>query len=152
MTDPAARPRANRSEIVTALALALAGGLIALEASGYPLGTTARMGPGFVPLSLGVLLAALGVVIAVTEWHAADQPPAVPWRPILAVSAGLLAWALLADRAGLIAANAALVTLAALAEPGFRPVRTLLIFAGLTALGYVVFVQGLRVPIPLIRF
>lgn len=151
MTDSSVLPPANRSEIATALVLMTVGGMIALEASGYPLGSTARMGPGFVPLCLGLMLAALGLIIAVSERRTAQEADAVPWRPILAVSAGLLAWAVLADRAGLMAANAALVTLAALAEPGFRPMRTLLIFVGMTALGYVVFIQGLRVPIPLIN-
>jgi hypothetical protein len=42
----------------------IVGGSFAFGASGYQIGTRARMGPGYFPLILGILLAVLGCAIS----------------------------------------------------------------------------------------
>ena len=59
--------------IFVALGLAFA-----IGARGYELGTAFRMGPGYVPLVLGGLLALLGMAVigtGVLRWRASDKTP-----------------------------------------------------------------------------
>ena len=55
--------------------------------SSYTIGSSARMGPGYFPLALGVLLAVLGGVITfkalVVETVDGDKIGAFAWRPLI---------------------------------------------------------------------
>ncbi len=54
---------ANRDYYAGALMLVI-GSAVAWQGFGYNVGSLTRMGPGFFPVALGVLLAALGIAIA----------------------------------------------------------------------------------------
>ena len=55
-------------------------------ASNYTLGTAARMGPGYFPRILGILMIVLGAVIALRSLRLAGPPlPGWKWRPVLVV-------------------------------------------------------------------
>ena len=62
------------------------GAAFALGASTYSIGTGARMGPGYFPLILGVLLAVLGCAIAVksmiTPTPDGDKVGKFAWKPL----------------------------------------------------------------------
>src|SRR5687767_1556506 len=64
----------------------------AVGALAYDIGDPVRMGPGFFPLVVGVLLAILGVLIAVTRSNEADEEPmsAPPWRAAALILAALV--------------------------------------------------------------
>ena len=55
-------------------------------ATGYTLGDGARMGPGYFPLALGVLLAVLGAIITfkalVVETADGDKIGKIAWKPL----------------------------------------------------------------------
>ncbi|OYQ43018.1 hypothetical protein CHU94_00815, partial [Rhodoferax sp. TH121] len=55
-------------------------------ATGYTLGDGARMGPGYFPLALGVLLAFLGSIITfkalVVETADGDKVGKIAWKPL----------------------------------------------------------------------
>lgn len=63
-------------------------------ASTYPLGNGARMGPGYFPLVLGVLLALLGAVITlnamVKPTEDGDKVGAFAWKPLFFIIAANL--------------------------------------------------------------
>jgi hypothetical protein len=142
----AARRGLNLPEIAVALALAGLGLFITIHGSTYPMGRLARMGTGFVPWWLGAFLIGLGLLIAVQNFLAPrDAAPSLSWRAGF-VLAGLLAWALLVDRAGLVPATVALVFIASLAEPRAGILRPLITSAVLCVVGVAIFVTGLRVP------
>ncbi|MBB1073667.1 tripartite tricarboxylate transporter TctB family protein [Rhodoferax sp. 4810] len=79
--------------------LALVGSVFAWGATSYTVGSSARMGPGYFPLMLGVLLAVLGLIIAVRgarrnpEQRQAVGPWA--WKPLFFIVAGNLLFGLL---------------------------------------------------------
>lgn len=62
----------------------LAGAYFALEALNYEVGTPFRMGPGFMPLLLGAVLALLGLGVAASGWEKPDREKPLPpsWRGI----------------------------------------------------------------------
>jgi hypothetical protein len=63
-------------------------------ATAYPLGSGARMGPGYFPLVLGVLLALLGVAITfnalVAKTQDGDKIGPIAWRPLFFIIAANL--------------------------------------------------------------
>ncbi len=138
-------------------ALALAIGLwVMTEASGYPLGTARRMGPGYFPVLLGGLMAVLGTALALAslggrEAPRGDDERADP-RALVAVLAGLAAFALLLPRAGLVPAVAGLVVIAAQGSGQMRPLGAVVLAVVLAALAWAIFRLGLGLPLPAFRF
>jgi hypothetical protein len=136
------------------------GGLIALglglwvmaEASGYAMGTTRRMGPGYLPVLLGGLMAAMGAALAGLSLWRAEPPAEDDTRPdlraLLAVLAGLAAFALLLPRAGLVPAVAALVLISAQGSGELRLPAALVLAGVLAGLSWAVFRLGLGLPLP----
>lgn len=125
-------------------------GIVALViALGYDLGTPGRMGPGFVPTILCVVLIVLGVGIAVAKPSDEQVVGRVRLRPIVFILGAILSFGLLIGRAGLIPAIIPSVAIAALAEPGRGVVQIVLLAAGVAVMVAGVFVFGLNVPIDL---
>ena len=119
------------------------------QAESYPIGTATRMGPGYFPHVLGALLALLGVANLLRSFGYANAGiTASPRRftPLLLVLGGVLAFWLLIDRAGLIAATFALVLIACAPQLRRRPVEVLLIACVLAAFSVAVFIYGFSMP------
>lgn len=171
----------------------------AVGALGYELGDLLDMGPGYLPLVLGLVLALLGVACVVKAYVApdtslsgdartsssgtasdtearpdgepglgasaaktADAPAAevvdlpdprplagLEWRPIAAISAAIVFFALTVDGLGVLPATFGAVLLAALARDGVSWRRTLVIAVGLTVLCWAIFVLALQLRLPL---
>jgi putative tricarboxylic transport membrane protein len=142
-------------------AVELAGGLIvlaggcavALGATSYPVGELTRMGPGYFPLAVGIVLALLGFGLIVASRTAATSSlPAFRLKPVLAVFAGLVFFGLTIERFGLVPSTLGLVILTSLAQD--RP--SLLMIAATAAFLIVfsvgIFIYALAIPIPAIRW
>lgn len=120
---------------------------------GYSMGTPARMGPGFFPFYLGVLLFLLGVFIAVngvrgaaTEGHKVEK---FHWGPILYVLGSVVMFGLLLKVIGMLLAGILLVIGASLGSHEFKLKPTLILAVVLSIFCALVFVAGLKLPIPL---
>ena len=118
----------------------------------YALGSAGRMGPGFFPTALAVLLAAIGAVSLV---RAFVQPgPAITgfaWKPLALVLGGTALFGALINTGGLVIALLALVLPSAAASEKFRfDWWAVLGLVGLIAFCSLVFVKGLGVQAPLI--
>jgi hypothetical protein len=115
--------------------------------SGYDVGTLTAMGPGFLPVALGFCLAALAALLLWLE-----KPAELTWklqlRPVLCVSAGIVAWVLLADRLGFFPAGLAQVLLSSLALPKQRWITIGIIAVALNFAAYFLFVVVLGLPLP----
>jgi hypothetical protein len=119
-------------------------------AHGYPMGSALRMGPGYLPrllcwglVILGAIIAIRGAMVAgerVERWH---------WRPLVVVSLAVLSFALLLEPGGLLLATLALVVIGAFGGSEFRLHEALLLAAGLAAGAVLIFVYGLKLPMPI---
>jgi putative tricarboxylic transport membrane protein len=130
----------------------IAAGIITLLAVwDYPAGTAVRMGPGYWPRLLGFLLIGLGVLIWLAEMRRAEETPAsMPLRPILMILVSIIAFALAAERLGLVAAIAVSVLLSVLARPGARLAEAMILTVGLVIFSALLFVKVLGVSLPLL--
>ena len=122
---------------------------------GYSMGTPARMGPAFFPFWLGVILVVLGLIIAITGIRAADSGeggriPKFHWRPILLILGAVVMFGLILKWTGMLIAGFLLVLLSSTANPdGVKWRDVVLLALGLVIFCALVFVGGLKLPIPL---
>ena len=130
--------------------LFMAFGLAALAiARSYPLGVASRMGPGYFPRILGILLLMLGAVLSLFGFRSGGEAmSAWRWRPLSIILLGVLVWGLAAPWLGLVVASLALVFIASVASEEFGWREALLSSAIQAASVVVVFVYGLGVPLP----
>jgi hypothetical protein len=134
------------------LFMVLGGGFVFLSRN-YEFGAAARMGPGYFPtiLGLGVVLvgAALAAKAIMQRFDPAQNVAAFRVRPTLFVLGAMLAFALLLRPLGLVLSAVAVIVVASLAEPDRRWREVLLLACGIALFCAIVFVQFLRVPLPL---
>lgn len=129
-------------------------------ATTYNVGTGARMGPGYFPLMLGVLMAVIGAAITFTalvvETEGGDKIGKIAWQPLFfIIAANVIFGALLAGvpalgipAFGLIVGIYALVFVASMAEAGWK-FKTTFILATVLAIGsYLAFVVALKLQFP----
>lgn len=125
-------------------------------ATNYNIGDGARMGPGYFPLLLGIVLAVIGAIVTIraTVVETADGEPIGKWawKPLVLIILanfvfGILlgGWPALGIPAmGLIAAIYGLTFLAALAGSEFRFVEVLVLATILAVGSWAAFVWGLN--------
>lgn len=141
----------RRKDVLGGLLLVVFGALGLLLGASLDMGTPLRMGPGFFPRVLSWLLIALGGVITAQGAATADAETAtsVVWRPLVLVTAAVVAFQLLIDRTGLIAATVAVVVLGAVGGRGARAAEVAALGAALAVCTAVLFVYVLNLPLPL---
>jgi len=132
----------------------------AVGANSYTVGTAARMGPGFFPMMLGVILAILGGVITfnslVIHTEDGEKVGGFVWRPIVFILGANLAFGVLLGGLpsiglppmGLMVAIFALTVIASMAGDEFK-LRDVLILAVVLAAGsYLAFIMLLKLNMP----
>ena len=101
----------------------------AVTGTGYKFGTLARMGPGFMPVVLGVVLAFLGILIAGTALGSSDAddkkflPDNPQWFGWLCILGGPVLFIILGTYAGMIPAVFACVFVCALGDHTPPPIN-----------------------------
>ena len=119
-------------------------------ASAYPLGTAARMGPGYFPRMLGILLIGLGALLAFRGARLAGAPLGVwKWRPLVTVLGSVVLFGAMVTHAGLVLSTVVLIVLSSSASREFRPREALVSGVLLSALAVGVFVIGLNLQLPI---
>jgi len=154
----------SQKDFFSGLMFAGVGAAFALGASTYNVGTGARMGPGYFPLMLGILLAVIGLVITFTslviEAQGGDKIGKIAWKPLFFVIAANVVFGILlagipafkVPAMGLIVAIYALVFIASMAEAGWK-LKTTFILATVLAVGsYLAFVVALKLQFPVWPF
>ena len=130
------------------------GSAFAIGASSYSFGRADEPGPAYFPFGLGVLLAAVGVLLGATAVLSRQPDPdrvgRFAWRPLLAILGSVFLFAVTLPRLGLFMAMPILVVVASLASAGFRWRDVLLTCVALTAGCWVVFDWGLNLNIPIV--
>jgi hypothetical protein len=142
-------PRTKILQFLPAVLLAVTGLGVAGLGSSYRVGSLTAMGPGFMPVALGVCLVLLALALfASARGIAAEPEPGFPLRPVLWVGGGILAWAMLIDGLGFVPASIVQLLFSSFALPqeGWRSV--LILVLGMTLASYILFVTLLGVPVP----
>ena len=130
----------------------IAFGLVALYfGRNLQMGTTVRMGPGYVPHMLAYIMMSLGGIITVVALVTSGEPTEAPkWKPITMVTIGIICFAALFERAGLLPALVALVLIASLGGEEFKLTEVLGNMVALAVLCVLVFKVGLGMNISII--
>jgi hypothetical protein len=112
-------------------------------------GTAARMGPGYFPTLLSILILAIGIIVAI-RGLTTEGPPIEPvqLRPIAMIIAAILIFGVLIDVVGLVLTALLLTVFAAYARREVKLTETILLGAGLAAFTVAVFVYLLGQPLP----
>jgi hypothetical protein len=130
--------------------LFMAFGAVALFLSrGYMMGSASRMGPGYFPRALGLLLVVLGAALSVRAMRASEAESSTwRWRPLVTILGSLVVFCLLLKWLGLVIAGVLLVFVASTASAEFHWKEALSSGAiqAFVALG--LFVWGLQIPLP----
>ena len=116
------------------------------------IGTAVRMGPGYVPRMLSMILLGLGLVICVLALvnggEAVEKPK---WKPITLVTIGIVCFGLLLERAGLLPALAVLILISSLAGEEFKLLEVIGNIVVLSILCVLVFKVGLGMNIAVLE-
>jgi len=132
-------------------ALFVAVGVAALVlGSRYTLGSAARMGPGYFPRALGMLLVALGAMLALRALTV-DGPKVerFRWWPTLLVLGSVVVFGQIVQTVGLALSTLLLILVASAASPEFRWKEALVAGVVLATLATAVFIVGLKLTLPI---
>ena len=128
------------------------GGAVAIGSLGFSIGTAERMGPGFFPLG-GILLAVTGIVPrSRRDRPGRDRVAAreLGLKPILIVTAAVIAFGLLLEPGGLMVAVPVLLGVSAFAHPEVSWRTVLASIAILLPMTWLIFVVVLGLQIGLL--
>lgn len=118
--------------------------------SNYTLGTAARMGPGYFPRILGLLLIGLGGVIAARGMRGFGEAiPPWRWRPTLVVLGSVVLFGMIVATVGIAISTVILILTSSAASREFRVKEALVSGVLLAALATGVFVVGLHLQLPI---
>jgi Tripartite tricarboxylate transporter TctB family len=135
-------------DLVAGLLFVATGAAAIVIASNYTLGTAARMGPGYFPRLLGILLIVLGAILALRSLRLSGSPlPGWKWRPVVVTLGSVVLFGLIVTRVGLVISAIILIVLASAASHEFRPREAVISGIVLAALVVGVFVMGLKLQI-----
>jgi Tripartite tricarboxylate transporter TctB family len=132
----------------------------------YRMGNLNRMGAGFIPVVLGVLMIFIGILIGVTstpasrlaaETEAAMSSTIVKhgapeWRGWLCILGGVVAFVVFGMWGGLVPATFASVFVSALGDRQNNVKHSAVLAAGLTVFCVIVFHYGLKLQLPLFQW
>ena len=144
----------KKSDLVSAGLLVLLGIGLASGSLQYGIGTLARMGPGYFPLLLGVLLIGIGALIGVSPAQSSERSDAssgsrLAIRPWICVVCGVLAFIVLGQYGGLVPATFALIFISALGDKHNSLRAALALAVGVTVAAALIFVYGMQMQFPL---
>ncbi|MDQ2138686.1 tripartite tricarboxylate transporter TctB family protein [Alcaligenaceae bacterium B3P038] len=145
------RVRNQRDAVVGALYLAV-GSAFAWYAADYERGTAARMGAGYFPFWLALILMGLGAIVLFRSTApAAERVTLAAWdtRSLVWMTGAVVFFGLVIKPLGLVVAIAILVVAASLASPTFTWRGTLINAAVLCAINAVAFGLVLGLPLDL---
>jgi hypothetical protein len=121
----------------------------------YSIGTAIRIGPGYFPTALGVIVILLGIVILVGGLSAkatAEKVDKFNWPTLLLILGPIVLFGLLLKPLGLIVSLLILIAISSYASHEFSWKATLINAAVLILICLMVFVWGLKLEFPLWPF
>ena len=116
----------------------------------YPMGTASRMGAGYFPFLLGIVMAVLGlIIIAQALLTSGGTVSKFAWRPLFWVLGAFVIFGLTAKFLGLVIAILLLVVISSYGGHEHRWKEAIISSIILAASSIAVFVYGLKLPFPI---
>jgi hypothetical protein len=141
----------NKDRVGAGLLILMGAGIVAQGVT-YRMGELTRMGAGFIPVVLGTLLMLVGLAIGVTaekgDFGTAESLP-TEWRGWLCVLGGVIGFVVFGVYGGLVPATFLSVFIAAMGDRTNSILHAVILAAGVTVAGVVIFVFGLSMTFPL---
>lgn len=137
----------DQTDIAAGLLLIAAAGFFGWQTTGLEIGTSLRMGPGYFPMVLSIILFILGVVITLKAFGRADEPfGRIAWRGILFILPAPIFFGLTVRGLGFVPALFVTTLIASQASVRMRPVPALILAIAVTILSTLIFSYGLGLP------
>lgn len=113
----------------------------------YPMGSAMRMGPGYFPHYLGILMIAMGLVVGIKGLFTPGEKIG-RWalRPLLTLGLGVILFGLALEPLGFVPALAILILASTLAGREFKLLEVILLIVVLIAGAVGVFIYGIGLP------
>jgi Tripartite tricarboxylate transporter TctB family len=119
-------------------------------AFGYPLGTAARMGPGYFPRVLGGIMMALGAMLSIRSFALKGEAiTPFAWKAIALVLGGVCVFGAIAIQTGLVIATFALIIITGYASREFNLRESLISSVVLSVVAVLMFIVGLKLQFPI---
>jgi small-conductance mechanosensitive channel len=141
----------NKEDFASGLMFIAFGAFFAILARGYQMGTPAKMGSGYFPFWLGVVLVLLGLFVLIKSFAAEMEDNKFEkwdWKTLLWITGSVLIFAIVLNYIGLILSILVLVFVSAYASHEFNWKQTLISSIILIGICYVAFVWGLKLQFP----
>ncbi|WP_025137461.1 tripartite tricarboxylate transporter TctB family protein [Achromobacter sp. DH1f] len=142
----------NRQDFWSGVMFIALGLGFAWQASSYQMGTAARMGPGYFPFWLGIVLALLGAIVLLGSMSKKAQETRVDkfdWRIVLLVVGSVVIYGLVLKLLGIYISVFILVVISSLASHEFSLKVAVANGIFLVVFSYLAFVKGLGLIFPL---
>lgn len=123
------------------------GGFAVAIGRGYPLGSAARMGPGYFPVLVGSILLLVGIVVAARGLSPkSERMGRLAIKPLVLVLGAVLLFAAMIEKLGLAVAILGVVVVGYLANTRWRPLELIALALVLTTASVLIFYYGLKLP------
>ena len=145
----------NQKDFASGLLFIAIGLAFAYVATSYQMGTPAKMGAGYFPYWLGLVMAALGVIVALSALgkKATENKLAKwDWKSVIWVTGSVILFAVTLPYMGLIVSLIVLIFVSAMASHEFHWKGTVVSAVILNVIAYVAFVWGLKLQFPVWPF
>jgi hypothetical protein len=142
----------NQKDVAAGLLYMAFGAAFSLGALNYKLGDPERMGPGWFPFWIGILLVVVGAITGLSGVRADAAPETVKrleLRPLAWVIGAVVLFGVLLQPLGLVVALALLVVVSSLASHEFTWKGALATAVALILFSTAVFIWGINLQIPL---
>ncbi|MEM5316855.1 tripartite tricarboxylate transporter TctB family protein [Paraburkholderia sp. JHI869] len=153
--------RKVNKDVVGGALMFVCGISVALHSTSFNIGSLSRMGPGFFPLALGIILAVVGITLAAKGYHSASVDSDVrqeksqlapEWKAWTLICLGIVAFVISAKYLGLVVATFAVVFISALGDRENTWRSAALLGAAMVVVAVVVFWWALKIQMPLFRW
>ncbi len=115
----------------------------------YPIGSAGRMGPGYFPRALGIILIGLGLILALRALRLKGAPLSFPaFKPLIIVLGSVVLFGLAAPKLGLMVATIILVIASSTASDEFRWKEAVVASVAMAIFTYLAFSWGLKLQLP----
>jgi hypothetical protein len=138
---------ANNADFWAGVMFIIFGAAAVYMSRDYPMGSAMRMGPGYFPTYLGILMMLFGLGIGAKGVLKGGNPIGHwAFRPIIVLSTGVIVFGLLIERLGFVPSLVALIVITTFAGRDIRWLELVIVTVALVIGAVAVFIYGIGLP------